>query len=55
MWISAVNYYQKTKHPWQPDKKLIILLPMERMQLCQNLLNVEILEFSIYSLLEIAH
>ena len=52
--FSAVDCYQKTKHPWQPDKKLIIIFSMERMQLCQTLLIVEILEFSI-SLLEKTH
>lgn len=50
----AVNCYQKAKHPWQPDKNWIIILSLERMQLCQKLLNVELLEFSI-SLLERGH
>lgn len=54
MRLSAVNCYQKTKHPWQADKKLIIILSMERIQPCQKLLSVEILEFSL-SLLERAH
>lgn len=55
MWhLTTINFYQKTKHLWQPDKNLIIIPSLQRMQLCQKLLNVELLEFSI-SLLERAH
>lgn len=55
MWhLTTINFYQKTQHPWQPDKNLIIILSLQWMQLCQKLLNVKHLEFSI-SLLERAH
>lgn len=47
MCLSAVNCYQKTKHLWQPDRKLIIIPSMEKMKLCQKLLIVDLSEFSI--------
>lgn len=55
MRLSAVNCYRKTKHPWRPDKKLIVLLSMERMSPCLHLLNTGFSEFSISSLLQRAN